>query len=243
MQNGNVAAHVVAERDIEPRTLEGDTAETRITVDASSGSEVLEQRVVRFAPGRSQPQPLDGQNGVLYVVSGTGTLIVAGRSYELEPEMAAFVVQRSFEVENPGPGELLVVLVTAPATNGSRADPDNRTVRYADREPLPAGKDREFRYLVDSDLGCHDVTQFMGLIPPGRAPMHSHVYDEVLYIVEGEGRLHIHGNVHPIGRGSCMHLPPLVEHALENTGDSPMRVLGVFHPAGDPASRAYEANE
>jgi mannose-6-phosphate isomerase-like protein (cupin superfamily) len=238
-----VAAHVVAEGDIEPRTLEGDTAEIRVTVDATSGSEVLEQRVVRFAPGRSQPQPLDGQNGLLYVVSGTGTLIVAGRSYELEPEMAAFVVQRSFEVENPGPGELLVVLVTAPATNGSRADPDNRTVRYEDREPLPAGKDREFRYLVDRDLGCHDATQFIGLIPPGKAPMHSHVYDEVVYILEGEGRLHVHGQAHPIETGSCMHLPPFVEHTLENTGDSPMRVLGVFHPAGDPASRAYEANE
>jgi quercetin dioxygenase-like cupin family protein len=81
------------------------------------------------------------------------------------------------------------------------------------------------------------VTQFIGLIPPGRAPMHSHTYDEVIYVVEGEGILHLGGEETPIAAGSCIHLPPLVEHCLENTGDDTMRVLGVFHPSGDPASR------
>jgi hypothetical protein len=28
-----------------------------------------------------------------------------------------------------------------------------------------------------------------------------------------------------------------------NSGEGPMKVVAVFHPAGDPASRAYEANE
>jgi mannose-6-phosphate isomerase-like protein (cupin superfamily) len=37
--------------------------------------------------------------------------------------------------------------------------------------------------------------------------------------------------------------PPLLVHSLENSGSSPMRIVAVFHPAGDPASRAYEANE
>jgi hypothetical protein len=31
--------------------------------------------------------------------------------------------------------------------------------------------------------------------------------------------------------------------SLENAGSSRMRIVAVFHPAGDPASRAYEANE
>ena len=47
----------------------------------------------------------------------------------------------------------------------------------------------------------------------------------------------------PLGPGSCIHLPPLQEHCLENTGPTPMRILGVFHPSGSPASKAYEANE
>src|SRR5207248_3181141 len=40
-----------------------------------------------------------------------------------------------------------------------------------------------------------------------------------------------------------IYLAPLLEHSLENSGDSPMRIVAVFHPAGDPASRAYEAIE
>jgi mannose-6-phosphate isomerase-like protein (cupin superfamily) len=116
-------------------------------------------------------------------------------------------------------------------------------VRHADRPSLPATPNREFRLLVNEDAGCLDVTQFVGLIPPGRAPMHSHTYDEVIYVIEGEGVLHLGGEDSPLGPGSCIHLPPLEEHCLENTGPAPMRVLGVFHPSGSPASKAYAANE
>jgi mannose-6-phosphate isomerase-like protein (cupin superfamily) len=54
----------------------------------------------------------------------------------------------------------------------------------------------------------------------------------------GEGVLHLGGRATPIAPASCIHLPPLQEHCLENAGGGTMRVLGVFHPAGDPASRA-----
>jgi quercetin dioxygenase-like cupin family protein len=67
------------------------------------------------------------------------------------------------------------------------------------------------------------------------------VYDEVIYVLEGEGVLHAEGSDEPVAPGSSIHLPPLLVHSLENSGDSPMRIVAVFHPAGDPASRAYEA--
>ena len=106
---------------------------------------------------------------------------------------------------------------------------------------LPASPNREFRFLVDHSVGCRDVTQFVGVIPPGRAPLHSHTYDEIVYVIEGDGILHMNDGESPLGPGSCVHPPPLHEHSLENTGAQPMRVLGVFHPAGDPASRASGA--
>jgi len=145
-----------------------------------------------------------------------------------------------YRVENAGPGELVVVSVSAPCVAEERSQV---TVSYADRESLPASPNREFRFLVNEDFGCLDVTQFVGTIPPGRAPLHSHPYDEVVYVVEGEGVLHLAGRDTSIGPGSCIHLPPLQEHCLENTGPTQMRVLGVFHPSGSPASKAYEANE
>jgi oxalate decarboxylase/phosphoglucose isomerase-like protein (cupin superfamily) len=46
-----------------------------------------------------------------------------------------------------------------------------------------------------------------------------------------------------VSAGSCIHLPAYLLHSLENSGGSTMRIVAVFHPAGDPASRAYEANE
>ena len=59
------------------------------------------------------------------------------------------------------------------------------------------------------------VTQFVGTIPPGRAPLHSHVYDEVIYVVDGEGTLHTEGLDEPVAAGSCIHLPPFLLHSLD----------------------------
>jgi mannose-6-phosphate isomerase-like protein (cupin superfamily) len=225
---------------VEPRREQGDTAEIRVAIDASCGCERLEASVVRYAPGRSRERTVAGRQEVLYVESGTGTLHLNGAGHALEPRLGVFLVPGDrVAVENPGPDDLVVVAVTAPEDE-SAPDPRRRTVRYDDQPVLPASPNREFRYLVNQDVGCLDVTQFVGLIPPGRAGMHSHTYDEIVYVVEGEGRLHIGGTTRPLAPGSCLHLPPLELHSLENTGPAPMKVLGVFHPSGDPASRAQE---
>jgi mannose-6-phosphate isomerase-like protein (cupin superfamily) len=230
--------YVVAEGEVASKAQPGDTASVRVTIGSGSTSERLQQRVERFAKGRSAARRLEGTQEVLYVASGSGRLHVGGRSYELDPDVGAYVAPgEEYVIENELDEELVVVCVRAPEQEQARPDPDRRTVRFADRESLPAKPNREFRYLVNQDLGCPDVTQFIGLIPPGRAPMHSHSYDEVIYVVEGEGVLHLDGQETPIAGGSCIHLPPLQDHCLENTGVGIMRVLGVFHPSGDPASR------
>jgi mannose-6-phosphate isomerase-like protein (cupin superfamily) len=179
---------------------------------------------------------------IMYAVSGSGSLTVGGESHELEPGTAAYLTAgESYEIDNQGSDELLIVSATAPQDGDAEATV--RTVRYADQPTLPASGDREFRYLVTNEVGCRDATQFYGVIAPGRAPDHSHVYDEVIYVLEGEGVLHGGGEDRPVTAGSCIHLPPFFVHSLENSGDTPMRIVATFHPSGDPASRAYEANE
>jgi uncharacterized cupin superfamily protein len=97
--------------------------------------------------------------------------------------------------------------------------------------------DRRFRVLFGPGNGCEAATQFLGEIPPGRAPLHSHTYDEVVLVLAGEGVLHADPAEHPIAAGSCIHLRPGQQHCLENTGQATLRVLGVFHPGGSPAAK------
>jgi quercetin dioxygenase-like cupin family protein len=235
--------YVVPERELGGLRADGDTASRAVAFDADSGSEVLELAVVRYEPGRSHPRALAGVQEILYTASGLGTLVVDGEPHDLTPGTGVYVVAgESYEVDNPGPETLVVVTVCAP-----QADPpsrlEHRAVRYGEGPTLPASGDREFQYLVTDEVGCRDLTQFYGVIAPGRAAEHSHVYDEVIYVLEGEGMLHVDGSHEPVAAGSSIHLPPLLVHSLENSGDGPMKIVAVFHPAGDPASRAYEANE
>lgn len=233
-----VTTFVVHEADVEPAREEGDTASVRVTFDASNGSERLEQRVIRYGVGRSRERTLDSRQEVLYVVTGHGELELEGTRYPLESNMGVFIAPgESYLVDNPGPGELRVVSVVAPEDRAAAKGERRVTVRFEDQPELPASSERTFRYLVSEDAGCFDVTQFVGIVQPSKAPIHSHPYDEVGYVVEGEGIAHVGGRLTPIHAGSCFHLPPGESHCIENSGSTAMRILGVFHPAGSPASR------
>ena len=237
------AGHVVPDVSaLEPRR-NGDTSATRITIDASHGAR-LEQRVVTYEPGRSEERTLGEAHAVMYVAEGHGRLRLNGEIHELEPETGVFVAAgESFAVENDGPRPLEVVEVCVPKE--SPPAPNRRVlVHYRDQPVESAGIGREFRCLVNEDAGIAEVTQFVGVIPPGRAEMHCHEYDEVGYVIEGEGVMHWDdGRSIAVRRGSCIHFPRLKLHSLENTGTAPMRIMGVFHPQLSPADRVREGNK
>jgi mannose-6-phosphate isomerase-like protein (cupin superfamily) len=238
-----VTTFVVDEADVEAVREDGDTASVRVVFDASNGCERLEQRVIRFGAGRSRERTLEGRQEVLFVVAGAGRLELNGELHDLEPDMGAFIAPgETYVVDNPGPSELLAVSVLAPEDRAEASGKRKVTVRYDEQPELPASSERTFRYLVNEDAGCFDVTQFLGIVQPSKAPLHSHPYDEVGYIVEGEGIAHIGGRSTPLRPGSCFHLPPDEIHCIENSGQGVMRILGVFHPSGSPAARAYQDN-
>lgn len=236
-----MSGYVTHEREVEEEREPGDTAGVRRTIGPDAGAARLEQRVIRFAAGRSRPRtPGPARQEILYVASGAGTLHLGGEAHELTADTGVFLAaDETWEVENRGPDELVVVSVTAPqerAPNGGR----RVTIRFDEQPELRADAKRTFRYLVNQDAGCRDVTQFVGIVQPCRAPDHSHSYDEVGYIVEGEGIAHVGGKQTRITAGSCFHLPPEHVHCIENDGTGVMRIMGVFHPSGDPASRSYD---
>ena len=86
-----VEGFVVAEQDVPSASAPGDTAEVRVTIDASSGCELLEQRVIRFAPGRSLERGEPDRQEVLFVVEGSGVLDHEGERRPLEPWNGVFV--------------------------------------------------------------------------------------------------------------------------------------------------------
>jgi mannose-6-phosphate isomerase-like protein (cupin superfamily) len=223
-----------------------------VTFDRNSGSEALEQRVLRFAPGGSGELDPEEREQALFVLEGRGTVLVDGVSQELAPDTAVLVAPGSrYLVENTESEELALLSVLVPSTAGQPSGERAPTVRrLADQEARDATSDREFRILLEPESGLSGATQFVGYIPMKRAPEHYHLYDEVIYVLQGQGVLHVGDDHTPIGAGSCIHLSPELRHCLENTGGGEMRVLGVFRPAGDPSeaylpdgTRAYVSEE
>lgn len=226
---------------VEPVRDDGASVSTRTTIDASVGAEHLTQTVLSFSPGSSPELGHTDRDEIAYVVSGAGSLQLNGETHGLHPDVGVYVrAGETYRIDNEGDDELVMVSVTAPSPQEESDTPRKVIVDTVDQEVIPAGKDRQFKFVINPDAGCLEVTQFVGWIPPGRAPTHYHLYDEVMYILDGDGVLHLEGHPDtPITTGTCIHLPPPVEHCVENTGDRPLRVLGVFHPAGS-AAEAYE---
>ncbi len=234
--------YVTDEASAETLREEADTATTRVTIGTSFGCDALEQRLIRFAPGRSTARGGSSREELLFAVAGSGTVELDGTAHALERETGLLVPPgATYEVENPGPDELVLLSVLALEPEGEAAQ-QPAPVRVADQPAHPAGRDREFRYVANEEVGCRTVTQFVGSIPPGRALPHYHEYEEVAYILEGEGVLHMGGETAAVRAGSCIHFPLRQPHILENVGSGTLRVLGVFHPAGDP-SMAYNVPE
>ena len=114
------------------------------------------------------------------------------------------------------------------------AAPSPRSISITRLEDQPRQQtgDRWYCELIQGE-----TTQFVGSIPPGRAPDHFHLYEEVLCILSGEGRMWAGAASTPIAPGSCIFLPRKQVHCVENTGPGELRLLGVFYPAGSPAVR------
>jgi mannose-6-phosphate isomerase-like protein (cupin superfamily) len=239
-----VSSFVVDENDLEAVHDDGDTASVSIAFDAANGCERLQQRLIRFGTGRSADRTLAGQQEVLYIVDGRGRLHVDGRTHDLEPNMGVYLAPgETYAVENSDSDDLHVLSVLAPEDRTAAVGKRKVTIRFDDQPEFEASVERSFRYLVNEDAGCFDVTQFLGIVQPSKAPFHSHAYDEVGYVVAGEGIAHVGGGSFPLRVGSCFHLPPDEVHCIENSGDGPMHILGVFHPSGSPANRTYADNK
>jgi len=210
-------------------------------IGKATGADAISLRILEFESATSPALRNDECDEVLYVLEGECTVVIDGAAYQVGPETGVYVRPgQTWTVENSGPDVVRIVSSQSPAEPSNSSTQSTPIVKLAERRALPTA-DRWYRVLVDNEVGSAQVTQFVGSIPPGRAPDHFHEYEEVLFILRGEGRMWAGEDNTPIGPGSCIYLPRRQIHCVENTGTSELRLLGVFYPAGSPAVR-YETS-
>ena len=226
--------------------LPGGTGRHRVPFPIETGPRNLVQRILAFEPGERSAFGNERSEDVLYVVSGRGRAAIGDRDIALDPGSAFLVPPATpYEIEGRGAEALVLVSVLAPPRWGDGAaspmvrpvDLDRLHVHERDQEDLPAGEDRFFKLLIDPGRGSRFMTQFVGFIRRSTAPFHTHHYEECIYVLEGEGLVHIGDRREPIAGSSSVYLPPGTPHRLENVSDGLLKLLGVFCPPGSPADR------
>ena len=122
----------------------------------------------------------------------------------------------SFEIaatEDADPRQLADVPTTARCSTATSQAAARRSSSRCDDRPVQRTGDRWYREVINADDGSTQVTQFVGGIPPGRAPDHFHLYEEVIVILDGTGAMWA-GDVAHADRNRLVHLPPARAGAL-----------------------------
>ena len=232
-------------------------------IGRAKGAQAISLNVMEFETGMSPSISNEDCDQILYLLNNDSdsasnnsnhssrrvTIVLDCQSVKVDPDTGIYIrPNQTFAIHNPSARAVTVISSQCPDPDRPNQFTDATTVlkspgpipivRLADQRAQPTA-DRWYRVLIDERVGSTQVTQFVGSIPPGRAPDHFHHYEEVLFILKGEGRMWAGETNTPIREGSCIYLPKRQVHCVENTGTGELRLLGVFYPAGSPSVR-YE---
>ncbi|HEX3978473.1 MAG TPA: cupin domain-containing protein [Solirubrobacteraceae bacterium] len=233
------AVNVVQAPEVEPFTSPSGLG-VRPTLGSRTDFDALQQAVLECPPGQraSVSVPEDVEE-TMFVLEGEGRLHIRGQAYPLSPDMGVYLPPGAeSELENTGESPLRLVAVRVPDPSPGPPMPASIS-RLDEQEVERATTEREFRIVADPATGLRSATHFVGYIPAERAPDHFHTYDEVIYVLDGEGLMEAGAFSRPVTAGSCIQLPARTVHCLSNAGTGPMRIVAVFRPAGSPAAAFY----
>lgn len=215
----------------------------RTSLDTASGCPRLVQRQLRLRAGARAVLQAGGAGELWYVASGSGSFAHDKGTRSLTEGAALLVPPGEHPVaasSGDGAKDLEVVIVTLPTDDETPVA--DVVEAHFETSPEERTGDRTFRVLIGAHQGFSRATQFVGNIPPSRAPLHEHTYDEVVMVLEGHGIVHVDNETADLAPGTCIYLPPGTKHCLENDGDTTLRVLGVFCPGGTPAAKREVAS-
>lgn len=213
------------------------------TLIPPDGESQLALTVLRPGDGGTHILADEECDSLLFAFAGSGSVTLAGDTYGVGVGTAALVLAGE-EATLAGDGLAVVC-----ASVGSDVD---RHAPMGHRETVvlleEAGAEhatgaRSFQILFGPHNGSTRATLFAGFVPPGKAPWHYHLYDEIVWVPAGAGRLHLGAKIEELGAGSAFRLRPREVHIVENSSpDRELTVIGFFTPAGSP-SAAYLTRE
>ncbi len=197
-------------------------------------------RVLRVEPGDTITCADPTNDSLFYDFSGEGSLEL-GERHELAPGTAGLVLAGEEAAITAGAAGMGLLHATAGPDADRHAPLGAReaVVRLDASQSASATGARAFQILLGPRTGSARATLFVGFIPPGKAPWHYHLYDEIVFVPEGPAKLHLGEAIEEVGAGLAFRLRPRQVHIVENpSSDRPLTVVGIFSPAGSP-SAAY----
>ncbi len=205
------------------------------------GDSALALRALSLASGMTATIADDELDSLVFVSVGSGVLIVGDDRWPLRASCAALVLAGE-GAELEATDALEAVVLTAGAETDLHAPMGARetVVSLDDTEEQQATGARSFQILFGPHNGSTRATLFAGYVPPGKAPWHYHLYDEIVFVPEGPGHLHLGESTEELGAGSAFRLRPRQVHIVENLGGVAMTIIGLFTPAGSPSAAYLE---
>jgi quercetin dioxygenase-like cupin family protein len=205
-------------------------------IDGSSLA--LEKRTVKA--GNAARVGEEASDSLVYIGSGTGRLALAGDAREVT-ERSACLVLAGENATIAADEEMTLMVATVDGGVDLHAPMGRRELVSAldVADAQRATGSRSFQILFGPHNGSTRATLFAGFIPPGKSPWHYHLYDEVVWVPDGPGRLHLAEGDEELGAGAAFRLRPRQVHIVENeVADRDLTIIGIFTPAGSP-SAAY----
>jgi mannose-6-phosphate isomerase-like protein (cupin superfamily)/CDGSH-type Zn-finger protein len=214
------------------------------TISAELGAQYQMQRLMRVTERASPVMSFGDRHVILFVAAGSGSVIISGRSFQIERTDGVYIrPTESFQLI-PDAGASLEVFVTvcpfgemrqSDEMPGGFDDSCPQRVVSVDPAQRTAMGSRYFQLLVDKAIGSTLITQFIGHIPPSKAAPHRHLYEESIIILSGEGYMWTEDRKAKVSTGDVIFLPRKQVHSLQATSPEGIDVVGVIYPGDNPS--------
>ena len=197
-------------------------------------AETFSQYIMEVEPGGGSDKPEEDQNaqGVLFVVGGSASLTVTGRTHDLSPGSYAYLPPATeWKIRNTGSEAFTFHWIRKSYQAVDGIDhPDVLVLNEKDIEPTPMpdteGKWATTRFVDPSDLR-HDMhVTIVTFEPGGVIPfLETHVMEHGLFVLEGKAAYRLNNDWVEVEAGDFMWLRAFCPQACYAGGPGKFRYL------------------